>query len=159
MILAAVVEKEYALGILALADSGVIRRGEEGSGRVRYRHEEIRRLFEYPMRFCLQPPVRRYDLGRKAWLPQLISQNICKSPRHAPNFCDSLDRVPKGTSQGACRLKRSLGLRGVRPDLCQPLHFGRRSQVRLFEPLGKISEALQEIGANPGEDDLCVYKV
>jgi hypothetical protein len=38
------------------------------------------------------------------------------------------------------------------------LHFGRRTEVRLLEPLGKVSEALQEIGANPGEDNLCVYK-
>jgi hypothetical protein len=39
------------------------------------------------------------------------------------------------------------------------LHFGRGSQVCLREPLGKVPETLQEIGANVGEDNFRVYEV
>jgi hypothetical protein len=159
VIFAGVVEPEDAFGIFTFADSGVIRCGEKSSCIVRYRYQEIRRLFQYPTGSRLQSPVRLYYLGRKAWLPQLFSQNICKSTRYAPNSCDSLHRAPKNTSQSASRLKRNPGLWGIRPDPCQPLRFGRRSQVRVLEPLGKVSEALQEIGADPGEENLCVYKV
>jgi hypothetical protein len=90
---------------------------------------------------------------------QLPPQHACEVARYAPRSGDSLERVPKNSSQSARRLQRIPGLWTVRPDLCQPLHFDCGSQVRLREPLGKVSEALQEIGADPGEDNLCVYKV
>jgi CRP/FNR family transcriptional regulator, cyclic AMP receptor protein len=39
------------------------------------------------------------------------------------------------------------------------VHFGRRRQVRLLEPVGKVPETLQEIGASAGEHNFGVYKV
>ena len=99
-----------------------------------------------------------YYAGRQSWPLQLLRQHIREIARHASRFRDSFHGVPKNATQFAGCSKGGPRLGSVLPDLCQSLHLGRRSKLRLREPLGKFAETLQEIGARPREDNLCVTK-